>query len=898
MSNDILADSLRELNKTMKKIQETLVDHGHKFDILTKDAVKDEEPYDQRPCNDESTCTALYEMAMAKTKEEVEEWIKRMDVSLVFIALFSAVLTAFIIPATQNLFPNSNDTPSDSLPPLPSAPVQDVCVLFYLALIIAILNAILSLLGRQWMSKLTSRPDGTSYQERLLRHRAREELAKRWLKYLVEGLHILLLSSITLFMTGLLYQLRILGTSFEETSPRLLLIWQLGMGLSSVIVVTVIAATVHALFYEASPFGGSFSKLLIKLAEATQTSHALLPAITNAVLRTRRALPALYEIKQRITSSWEALISTPKNLRHAQPSSVLLHRAASLPRSILSLFYLPFALVLRWRVKVEMNVPTKLFMTYLELIAEASDSNLLERAAPSFSFTDWFNSHIDDSTEQLEKACRRLMASDVSLRVRQTIEDRFSVFKNSLRAAYRAGDGMIISRSLENIFAKRDSQISDFPKRVLRASREPNNGDLRPYALLSVEKCIGKILCSYDWQNPSFPNIGEREDIFIIAQDHCCDLLRQGREAEVMQILSTIDGVSLTRSLRKAHDGYDIEVNWDLYHFFFRQRILSISSTPNNKDLLSLLSLPFESCIANALCCCDRNGSHGNRQEVFEMADFYCYDLFFAEKESSLLQIISRVDPLSLIRSYAQCQYKFFPKVLGFITERCNMDHVRKINQFMRGAEFPHIRPLQVSCFLQYIPPAISSQCDLTHILRYLSQHRHDESWGATSTAAVSWLETRSIARIADRDAVRQFLLRCVQTDLRDSWGDRCETSEETRDRARSLLAELDQLPETKVVIATPNYDFDADLDMDLLFSTHTPSVDGSTIRHSTGVELPGASAAFSLTNEDHGSISPSRASIAEATAFARPLSRPSCASSSSLSVFEASPHLESARDD
>ncbi|KZT33433.1 hypothetical protein SISSUDRAFT_1054263 [Sistotremastrum suecicum HHB10207 ss-3] len=40
MSNDILADSLRELNKTMKKIQETLVDHGHKFDILTKDAVK------------------------------------------------------------------------------------------------------------------------------------------------------------------------------------------------------------------------------------------------------------------------------------------------------------------------------------------------------------------------------------------------------------------------------------------------------------------------------------------------------------------------------------------------------------------------------------------------------------------------------------------------------------------------------------------------------------------------------------------------------------------------------------------------------------------------------------------------------------------------------------------
>lgn len=36
------------------------------------------------------------------------------------IALFSAVLTAFIVPATQNLFPNSNNDSSDptgSLPP-------------------------------------------------------------------------------------------------------------------------------------------------------------------------------------------------------------------------------------------------------------------------------------------------------------------------------------------------------------------------------------------------------------------------------------------------------------------------------------------------------------------------------------------------------------------------------------------------------------------------------------------------------------------------------------------------------------------------------------------------------------------------------------------------------------
>lgn len=105
---------------------------------------------------DESTCTALYEIAMARTKEQVDEWIKRMDVSLVFvcdvgikkkrrltipsyqIALFSAVLTAFLIPAIQNLFPSSTSSASDSPPPLPEISLQNVCILNYLALILAV----------------------------------------------------------------------------------------------------------------------------------------------------------------------------------------------------------------------------------------------------------------------------------------------------------------------------------------------------------------------------------------------------------------------------------------------------------------------------------------------------------------------------------------------------------------------------------------------------------------------------------------------------------------------------------------------------------------------------------------------------------------------------------------
>ncbi|KZT33199.1 hypothetical protein SISSUDRAFT_1054518 [Sistotremastrum suecicum HHB10207 ss-3] len=52
------------------------------------------------------------------------------------IALFSAVLTAFVVPATQNLFPSSNNSPgnpTDSPPPVPKTSAQDVCILYYLA---------------------------------------------------------------------------------------------------------------------------------------------------------------------------------------------------------------------------------------------------------------------------------------------------------------------------------------------------------------------------------------------------------------------------------------------------------------------------------------------------------------------------------------------------------------------------------------------------------------------------------------------------------------------------------------------------------------------------------------------------------------------------------------------
>ncbi|KZT32337.1 hypothetical protein SISSUDRAFT_1055651, partial [Sistotremastrum suecicum HHB10207 ss-3] len=80
-------------------------------------------------------------MVMAKTKEKADEWNGTMDVTLIFIALFSAVLTAFLVPATQTLLPSFNDSgnsTSSSAPPLPPRSDEAVCAFYYLSLIAAV----------------------------------------------------------------------------------------------------------------------------------------------------------------------------------------------------------------------------------------------------------------------------------------------------------------------------------------------------------------------------------------------------------------------------------------------------------------------------------------------------------------------------------------------------------------------------------------------------------------------------------------------------------------------------------------------------------------------------------------------------------------------------------------
>ncbi|KZS87022.1 hypothetical protein SISNIDRAFT_471302 [Sistotremastrum niveocremeum HHB9708] len=113
-----LLDAVKELNSTMKSqksavegVKSALDTHTKKFEILTREAEKDDQPYPEKPLNDDSTSSGLYEMALMRTKEKVERWNGRIDVTFIFVALFSAVITGFAVLVTQSISTSTSPTP-------------------------------------------------------------------------------------------------------------------------------------------------------------------------------------------------------------------------------------------------------------------------------------------------------------------------------------------------------------------------------------------------------------------------------------------------------------------------------------------------------------------------------------------------------------------------------------------------------------------------------------------------------------------------------------------------------------------------------------------------------------------------------------------------------------------
>ncbi|KZS95527.1 hypothetical protein SISNIDRAFT_542246 [Sistotremastrum niveocremeum HHB9708] len=479
---------IENLNTTMDEQKRAIQHQATKLDALVDDALKDDQPYNtekdpEKAVKNEQMWSGVYEIATAKMKEEADEWKGLMDVSLVFIAIFLAVLTAFLVPAAQSLSPNSTGAPNNATsppPPLPPHSDENVCALYYLALIMAMCNAVLCVLGRQWVGKLLSRPVGNSHLERTMRHEERKRLAYGWIRPLVAILYWSLLLSIGLFIAGLLYQLRNLSTSFEETAMTLQATWGLGIVLVAGIIATITATTVHAVRFECSPFEGLFSKFIVKVM-------ALLA--------------------QRI--SWFTA----------------------------------------WRRSFHWD-SSKLFQTYVGLIAEAHDPKLLDRAVPSFTYSAWL-AHGGKSVSLLRRAYDRLMATDTSVRVRESVKAQISHFAEYCRENSwddTVKETLVGNTLIQEFLISNCSFPTDFVACTTFLALKENNEDLHDLEELSYKGGIARILCTYDQDVP----LGDREVLFL----HAVEAFERFETDDVKETLSGVEPLSVIRSFMRGPNTY------------------------------------------------------------------------------------------------------------------------------------------------------------------------------------------------------------------------------------------------------------------------------------------------------------------------------------------------------
>ncbi|KZS92082.1 hypothetical protein SISNIDRAFT_132489 [Sistotremastrum niveocremeum HHB9708] len=207
----------------------------------------------------------LREMIKRKKEEMkivVDGWKDLMNVSLIFIALFLTVVTAFISPIIQSFSaPSSPNSSSASKLPPSSTSLQLVTLFYHLALTFSIFNSVMCVLGMQWAGKLLSVPLGRTNLERTLNRERRKLLAEQRLLPLMSVLFWTLLLSIGFFLVVI--QFWDLSFSFDERASILIFGAVAATAIAVTILSIILATTYHATVLENSPFESPLSSALL-----------------------------------------------------------------------------------------------------------------------------------------------------------------------------------------------------------------------------------------------------------------------------------------------------------------------------------------------------------------------------------------------------------------------------------------------------------------------------------------------------------------------------------------------------------------------------------------------------------------------------------------------------------
>ncbi|KZT33160.1 hypothetical protein SISSUDRAFT_1066350 [Sistotremastrum suecicum HHB10207 ss-3] len=525
--NGLVSEQSKALNTQKEEIKaelraqlQTMNKHSTMLQALETDATKDDKAYEGRKLGDVQTWNALDKETLAKIKVMVEEWREVMQISLVFIALFLTVVTAFISPVIQ-IFTTPPDSSSDSSstkPPLPTVPTQLVALFYYLALITSISNSVLCVLGMQWGARLIATPLGKTNLERALARERRMLTAEGKMRSLMGVLVWTLLISIGFFVIGFLIQLWELAFSFAGSAPVLVIGGVIATGLTLIILGIIMVTTIHAALTENSPF-------------ESPLSNAMKPLLQWI----RRRLQ-----KWRLTRTDEA--KEPIESGESESTKGTEDMGA----------------LVKWKKGDAPNISA--LKTYAKLVLHTNDVEVLERAVPSFEFGEWYTA--SDSLFPVFHAVRdRFLATDTSFRVKETVHKQLVCLKDwegwkhpwgDWRSDLKANDftRWCQEQCYELIDSSRGLRRDLFPLFALFASLEEDNEDLRQWASESNEECVAHILCTFD----SDDELGDREDIFRRAVWACDRLLSSGRTDDVIAILSRVDRGSVLRSLiRNPH---------------------------------------------------------------------------------------------------------------------------------------------------------------------------------------------------------------------------------------------------------------------------------------------------------------------------------------------------------
>lgn len=85
------------------------------------------------------------------------------------------------------------------------------------------------------------------------------------------------------------------------------------------------------------------------------------------------------------------------------------------------------AALIKWEDRDSEDV--KALKTYARLVINTNDTEVLERAVPSFEFGSWYNA--GDSLFSIFMAVReRFLATDTSFRVKETVAKQLAYFKD------------------------------------------------------------------------------------------------------------------------------------------------------------------------------------------------------------------------------------------------------------------------------------------------------------------------------------------------------------------------------------------------------------------------------------------------------------------------------------